>query len=50
MRPPTRLTPDQRSDAVRSLRTVGGVYDHIADYVEADTTECAALAEGDRDD
>lgn len=47
MRPPSTLTPDQRADAGRSLRTVGGVYDHIADYVQADTTVCAALAEGD---
>lgn len=48
MRPPTALTPEQRAAAVASLRTVGGIYDHVADYVEADTTEPTALAEKGR--
>lgn len=45
MRPPMTLTAEQRTAAVASLRTVGGVYDHIADYVQADTAQPTALAE-----
>lgn len=38
VRPPRTLTPTERANAVRSLRTVGGIYDHIANIVQHDTT------------
>ena len=39
MRQPRTLTVEERAKAVRSLRTVGGIYDHIALYVEHDLSE-----------
>lgn len=38
MRPPQPVTATERADAVRSLRTIGGVYNHIATIVEHDHT------------
>jgi hypothetical protein len=32
----TNRTPSVRLAAVAKLRTIGGVYDHIADFVERD--------------
>lgn len=39
MKLPRTLTASERAEAVRSLRTVGGIYDHIALYVEHDHSE-----------
>jgi hypothetical protein len=36
VRVPRDLTEDERRLAVASLRTVGGIYDHVADFVERD--------------
>lgn len=36
MSQPRTLTPEERAEAVRSLRTVGGVYHHLARIVELD--------------
>ena len=36
MRPPRTLSAAERAEAVRSLRTVGGIYDHLALIVEHD--------------
>lgn len=36
MRPPRDITAEERAAAVASLRTVGGLYDHIANIVEVD--------------
>lgn len=41
MRPPRDLTPDERAAACASLRTVGGVYDLIADVVAFDDSRPA---------
>lgn len=38
MRPPRDLSDEERAAACASLRTVGGVYEHIAEYVERDST------------
>lgn len=45
MRVPARraLTEDERAAAVASLRTVRGIYDHVADFVEHDRSEPGAL-------
>lgn len=39
MRQPRTLSPAERAEALRSLRTVGGIYDHIALVVEHDLSE-----------
>ena len=46
MRPPRDLTPDERAAACASLRTVGGIYDHVANYVERDTSRPASAPPG----
>lgn len=47
MRPPRDLTPHERAAAVASLRTVGGIYDHVAAIVEADVSRPAGAVRDD---
>lgn len=37
-RPPYELTPEQRTETVRHLREIGGVYDYVAEFVAHDNT------------
>lgn len=41
------VTTEQRAAAVARLRTIGGIYDHIALYVEHDHTTPALAENGD---
>lgn len=48
MRKPRPITEAERRAAVQSLQTVGGIYDHVALFVEHDRTSPDS-GEGDRD-